>query len=127
MPKKKKPTRWQKIKRVLGAILSAVFSPKTGLAAILAIIAGALLSLSLMSATAYDTWRADRATEDVRILHHRVQGILDNMAPMVEMCVSQGHHWVWLGVDPAEVRGICAVPKRQAAPEQEKQNYDETL
>jgi len=123
MSKKKKPTKWERVK----AALKKIFSPITGLALLLTIIAGALLSLSFMSATAYDTWRADRASEDVRILDHRVQAILDNMAPMVEMCVSQGHHWVWLGVDAAEVRGICAVPKVQSAPKQKKQNFEETL
>lgn len=124
MPRRKKPTKWEKVK----GVFATIFSPKVVLGALLAVIAGALLSLSFISATAYDTWRADMATKDVRILHHRVQGILDNMAPMVEMCVSRGNHWVWLGVDPSEVRGICAKPKPQKAPQpQQQQSFEETL
>lgn len=123
MPRRKKPTKWEKVK----SVFAAIFSPKVALGALLAVIAGALLSLSFISATAFDTWRADRASEDVRVLHHRVHGILDNMAPMVEMCVSKGNHWVWLGVDPSEVRGICAQPKVQDTPRQKQQSYEETL
>ena len=92
MPKKKKISFWQKIKNSLANLVST----QLWLVILLAIMGGSLLSLNFVATTAYDDWRADKATELVRVHHNQIQGHLDNVVPMIEICLRGGAQWIWM-------------------------------
>jgi len=117
MAKRKKISFWRKL-------LTSLLSPKLWLSITLVLITTALLSLAMIADNAYDQWRVDQKSNE--IYGSKTQDHLNNIAPMIALCESRGGTWIWIGIDQAEVSGLCTKATQQKGTEK-RQNYIETL